>query len=86
MVDTSQLPKFDLINARLVNKQWEDVAASILWAELRFDLIDTDTRKLNDFLHPHPNAIFSNARKLVIAIKFPRITNVQDKLQAISNL
>ncbi|KAF1926509.1 uncharacterized protein M421DRAFT_6792 [Didymella exigua CBS 183.55] len=50
-----ELLRDDLRSIRLVNKQWDVVAVSLLWESLTIDLTTPDSSKLNALVDPPTN-------------------------------
>ncbi|KAJ4335112.1 hypothetical protein N0V87_006388 [Didymella glomerata] len=57
------LSKHDLTNVRLVDKQWSAAAATVLWAQVSVDLVETATRKFDALLS---HDVLSNIRDITI--------------------
>ncbi|KAF1926833.1 uncharacterized protein M421DRAFT_93731 [Didymella exigua CBS 183.55] len=63
------VPNVALQHARLVNKQWSAVAATLLWHQLHVDLhlYHADRPRFNALLNSSPNGILDNVKKLGIS-------------------
>lgn len=84
--NSRQLPGANLKQARLVNKQWGAVAASVLWEHLCIDLVDTETRKLSALFHPYCKAIFTNVKQLTITTAWKDVEELEGRHRIYSNL
>ena len=83
-----QMPSnLQLKRARLINKQWSAVAATLLWRELRIDvyLYATHRHRFDALLNSRPNGILDNVKKLSILTELTT-SNASQKQQVTSAL
>ncbi|KAF3034882.1 hypothetical protein E8E12_003328 [Didymella heteroderae] len=64
-------PEYDIKSARLINKQWSGIAATVLWSHLAIDLDrpETPRRSLDALLDSYPNGFLDNIREITITNK-----------------